>query len=253
MRYLITCFFLLTLFGFTYIRKDFSDQTKTAVIYINYPEHSVKATILNDQKKIKTKDYCTYYWYASHDIKQTVGGYDGKLLHNQYTVYYADRNLKEQGNFNRGLKTGTWNTWFPSGKLKEHIHYQNGLRQGLYELYDTTGHLVYKAHYQNDLLNGKTISYTNDTSTCISMYKKGKVISPAQKQKISTNKLKKPQVSDNASQDTTAAKPKSSILNKKIDTKTKKGSTNDSISDLKKNKLDSISPKKKKRNNVPVK
>src|ERR1041385_2738163 len=80
--------------------KDFSEeQSKTYIVYINYRDYSVHASVLFDNGKVHPKIGYTYYWYSDNDIKATDGGFDGKLLHGEYKSFYLDKNLKEQGNF----------------------------------------------------------------------------------------------------------------------------------------------------------
>ena len=41
-------------------------------------------------------------------ILVTQGGYNGRLLNGDFRVFYPNKNLKENGNYQFGLKEGTW-------------------------------------------------------------------------------------------------------------------------------------------------
>jgi hypothetical protein len=67
-----------------------------------------------------------YYWYSAGAIHSTQGGFSGKLLNGQYTEYYPDRNLKEQGNFKKGVKDGLWHSWNADGTLSATVTWRRG-------------------------------------------------------------------------------------------------------------------------------
>jgi hypothetical protein len=75
----------------------------------------------------KPKQNLTYYWYSANTIQATQGGFSGKLLDGAYTELYLNKGLKEQGNFNKGLKTGSWKQWDEDGKLKQVTEWKNGV------------------------------------------------------------------------------------------------------------------------------
>jgi hypothetical protein len=68
-----------------------------------------------------------YYWYSANQVHFTQGGYSGQLLNGVYTEYYQNKNLKQQGMFNRGLKDGVWKMWNKDGTLKEVVNWQEGI------------------------------------------------------------------------------------------------------------------------------
>ena len=67
------------------------------------------------EPKIRNDRY--YFWYLNKVIHSTQGGYSGQLLNGHYISFYPDKNLKEEGDFKRGLKDGTWKTWNKKGDL----------------------------------------------------------------------------------------------------------------------------------------
>jgi hypothetical protein len=68
-----------------------------------------------------------YYWYSSNGIHVSQGGYSGKLLNGIYNEFYPNKNLKEQGNFKKGLKDGTWKDWNEDGTLIQVCDWRNGV------------------------------------------------------------------------------------------------------------------------------
>ena len=224
---MIRILFFALLFSFssfsTNSGKEFSEeQSKTYIVYINYSDYSVHASVLFDSRKIHPKIGYNYYWYSDNDIKQTDGGFDGKLLHGEYKSFYLYKNLKEQGNFSYGLKQGLWKTWYDNGKIHELIHYKNSLEHGSYEKYDESGNLISKSNFKNGTRNGKMFFYQNGKIDSIVNYKNGKVISSACAKKSgrvtdkSKSSIKKKADSTNLAQDTIAKNPKSSFSVKKI-------------------------------------
>ena len=68
-----------------------------------------------------------YYWYDANQIHMTQGGFSGKLLDGLYAAYYRNKNLEEQGNFKKGLKTGIWKKWRADGSLESTTQWNHGL------------------------------------------------------------------------------------------------------------------------------
>ena len=75
----------------------------------------------------KTKDDRFYFWYNSNAIQSTQGGFTGQLLNGHYTAFYADKRLKEEGDFKKGLKQGVWKTWNEKGALTSSVTWDDGL------------------------------------------------------------------------------------------------------------------------------
>jgi antitoxin component YwqK of YwqJK toxin-antitoxin module len=68
-----------------------------------------------------------YYWYSANAIHSTQGGFSGQLLNGRYTEYYLNKNLKEQGFFKKGLKSGIWKTWNEDGIIKQTSNWKLGV------------------------------------------------------------------------------------------------------------------------------
>ncbi len=164
--------FLLLFIIFSNVSFAQTKQNPISSIYIIYPDYTVKADVLSEQKKIVLNENLTYYWYSSNKIIETKGGFDGKVLNGNYTAYYLSKNLKEKGTFKNGLKTSKWTSWFTSGKISEITNWKKGVKDGVYKKYNEFGDLIEESNYKNGELNGTKI-----------VYEKGKVVSNKNYQK----------------------------------------------------------------------
>jgi hypothetical protein len=201
-------------------------EQKTFTVYINYDSYSIRAEVLKDPVNIHPHEGCTYYWYSSNDIRSTENGFDGKLLHGEYRSFYRDLNLKEQGAFSKGLKTGIWKTWFPGGKIHEIIQYKDGNKNGVMQTFSETGYLESETDYKNGKINGKEVLYKEGKQDTILKYKNGQPV--AKKNKIKHHRpalhqrilLHRQKTNDTMPvkhpKDTTAKKPKSSKPPEKV-------------------------------------
>jgi hypothetical protein len=154
----------------------------TSLVCINSPDSSVKAFTLNEGTRTKTKEGCIYYWYGNNSIHSTENGFSGRLLHGKYTSFYPDHNLRSQGMFDHGLKTGTWITWYPTGLVHETFHYSRGKLSGAYEVYDPSGKLLTRIYYRNGARHGKTTFFSQEKPDSAILYKKGQIV-PEKKQR----------------------------------------------------------------------
>ncbi|CAN5882498.1 hypothetical protein BH11BAC7_BH11BAC7_16650 [soil metagenome] len=254
-KYMLTCLFVAGLFLQS---RNYPVKSDTYMVYINYENYSVRANVLYDSKKVKTKMGRMYYWYINDDIKNTDGSFDGKLLHGEYKSFFRDMGLREQGSFNYGLKSGVWRSWFENGKIHEIINYQKGKEHGTQELYNEQGEIVSKIHYKNGMRQGKSIVYKNGKNDTVIIYKNGKAQLPNPDKihsKSEKNNLKDTTESQNkkshAVKDTTAVNPKSSNKFRKIFNKQKKSNpgkkpaVEKETEPIKKNKPSSVTPVKK--------
>ena len=108
--------------------------------------------------------------------------YDGfqhnkEIKHGSFVALYLDGALKENGQYENGLKNGLWNEYYPSGKIFSSIdfidgnglytsyynqkntityevgYYINEKRNGLWSEYDVNGQLIRRYYYNDDILN----------------------------------------------------------------------------------------------------
>ena len=87
----------------------------------------IRADIVPYKSDPKIKNDRYYFWYLNKVIHSTQGGYSGQLLNGHYISYYPDKNLKEEGDFKRGLKDGTWKTWNQKGDLTSVVTWDEGM------------------------------------------------------------------------------------------------------------------------------
>jgi hypothetical protein len=100
-------------YGLDKVRLTLSDQTIIAEL------DPVTSTI-------SAKSNLHYFWYSANAIHETQGGYSGRLLNGKYSAFYLNKNLKEQGNFKKGLKNGVWRSWNGDGSLIAATNWKRG-------------------------------------------------------------------------------------------------------------------------------
>ena len=163
--------------GQSYIRDQYQDK-----VTLTLSDQKVTAQVDGDHK-VKPKADKLYHWYSAGQIRVTQGGYSGKLLHGGYSAFFLNKNLKEKGQFKKGLKTGTWSSWYENGNLSEQNTWKSGAKTGTFSEYDENGSLKRAGEYKNGLLEGQVLSYTGKDSVQESYYKGGKLQAAKQKAK----------------------------------------------------------------------
>ena len=178
MKQLICNFLKLFITGIflsgTVSAQSYVDGYLTHAITVHYPGHTIKAHV-KPAEHVSLSNDKWYYWFSGNLINSTQGGYSGKLLNGDYQDYYMNKNLKEAGLFDKGLKNGNWKSWMENGILTNQYYFKEGKKDGLYLKYDSTGRISEKGYYANDLLSGKQETVTAD-STRVIYYKDGKII-----------------------------------------------------------------------------
>ncbi|OEK07851.1 hypothetical protein A8C32_15325 [Flavivirga aquatica] len=106
-----------------------------------------------------------YYWFKSGEIHQSLSAAGGFVLHKKYSKYYRSNQLAEQGEFNYGLKTGTWKTWHNNGKLKFIEEWKQGYKNGEFIAFDSLGNQTSTGSYNNNLKNGYWIDFIKKDTT----------------------------------------------------------------------------------------
>ncbi|WP_199140359.1 toxin-antitoxin system YwqK family antitoxin [Pedobacter sp. ASV12] len=146
---------------------------------ISYDDHKVVFQAQPDNEELRfTEADKKYYWFSHNQIKATQGGFSGKLLHGLYSDFYLNSNLKEQGYFRLGLKTGEWKSWTEEGVLVERTNYSNGELNGRFYKYDKQGNLLEEGTYKQGKVNGRLRRYISADSVSITNYRSG-VLQPA--------------------------------------------------------------------------
>ena len=124
MKKLLPLIFLLVL-GKAYAQRPFAyDDTKVTIADTG---QTVQAEILPSKSDPKILNDRYYFWYIPNAIHSTQGGFNGQLLNGNYAAYYPDKNLKEQGDYKKGLKDGIWKTWNRKGDLTSVVNWNNGV------------------------------------------------------------------------------------------------------------------------------
>lgn len=119
-------------------------------VRVGTPDGFVYTELKPADVAIFTNDASMYSWYDKGRINSSQGSYSGKLLHGQYLAYYeANKQLKEQGNYQYGLKTGKWLVWRSNGFLKESQHWYKGQKSGKTLVFDSLGHLQQKIRFKD--------------------------------------------------------------------------------------------------------
>lgn len=123
-------------------------------VILNKGEYIVYAEIAQGRVSDEVSDDVFYYWYSANEIKRTQGGYDGKLLHGKYTEFYSNKDLKAQGKFSHGVKTGQWKMWHANGNLREIQFWSSKGRRAKFESFDENGNLIRSGKYRYERLHG---------------------------------------------------------------------------------------------------
>lgn len=122
-------------------------------VRITLSDKTIAAELTANARDFTPKTDKTYYWYGSNAIHATQAGYSGRLLNGQYTEYYLNKNLKVQGNFKEGLKTGVWKKWDQDGRLTETAEWRKGLLDGDATTY-AANDSVRVMHYRDGKIRG---------------------------------------------------------------------------------------------------
>jgi antitoxin component YwqK of YwqJK toxin-antitoxin module len=95
-------------------------------IRINESDKTVVAGVVRFDGGPRLKPDLFYYWYSANAIHSTQGGFSGLLLNGPYSEYYLNKNLKAQGAFKKGLKSGIWKSWNEDGTANSVSTWEKG-------------------------------------------------------------------------------------------------------------------------------
>lgn len=118
----------------------------------------------------------TYYWFDQGQLHQSQGGFHGRLVEGELVARSRENGLIRKGNFEHGLKQGTWLDWYANGTVKSKVFWENSQRQGRFFEYTPEGKLAVKGTYKNNQLHGLWIAYHNDKIVNKVRYKKGVLV-----------------------------------------------------------------------------
>lgn len=89
-----------------------------------------------------------YHWVRSQNMMVTRGGVGGAVLDGSFSAFHPNGQLREQGEFRRGLKHGEWRTWDRTGRSMVSAQWHKGLRHGLEIHYAADGSIAGRSHYK---------------------------------------------------------------------------------------------------------
>lgn len=128
------------------------NKTAVSQVVINLDNTTLKAQLAPASLTIKPRANKTYYWYKSNSIQSSEEGIGGTLLNGSYRVFDLEKNLLEQGQFKKGLKSGQWKNWYEDGTLKSKVCYKRGEQNGRYAYYDRNGNVTEQGKVSKSVL-----------------------------------------------------------------------------------------------------
>jgi antitoxin component YwqK of YwqJK toxin-antitoxin module len=173
-KFFINLLCALCLFIGTAQAQSYVEGYLTHKVTVHYPDHTVIAHV-KPVANLSLDVNKMYHWFGANQINITQGGYHGKPLNGSYEDFYNNKNLRESGEFEKGLKVGEWKSWTDNGILKAQYQYSSGQKNGSYIKYDSAGKIAERGSFQHDQLNGKQEILSTDSVSTV-YYKQGKVI-----------------------------------------------------------------------------
>ena len=160
MRFILPIILLITCLPVSGQIKNMND---TREIIIQSSDSIIKFEILTENpKKQNPNDNIRYFWYHNNQLASNYGGFTGNLLHGNYELLYEGR-LITSGQFEYGLKSGTWYNWSNKGKVRNKIEYKKGIKDGHFIMTDKKS-IKITGKYRKGKLHGK-VKYVGDDST----------------------------------------------------------------------------------------
>ena len=141
-------------------------------------------------RKPQVHESSYYYWFRGDTVLVTRNGFDGKLLHGEYRSFYPNKNLKESGRFEYGLKTREWKSWFSNGELQSVTIWRSGKKEGQFQEFSSDGQKQRSGQYKEDKLSGYISAYSGDSVAKKLFYRDGKPI--VEKDKSDSTKKRSP-------------------------------------------------------------
>ena len=128
--------------------------TKKQVKIINNDTIILAELLVNSIPVENINNYKRYYWCDKNEIKSNIGGFHGRLLHGKFELFKSN-NLVQLGQFNNGLKDGTWKSWRADGGYIEVIGWEDGLLEGESTKYHLNGNIKSIYNYEKGKKNGE--------------------------------------------------------------------------------------------------
>lgn len=153
MKHLLYFFFMLA--AIPAISQEIEWAPLTREVQINTSDSLIKARIMINPTDFKVVDEYHYYWHSKGQINKNMGGYTGDILHGTYLVLDSEKRMITQGQFNEGLKDGTWKRWFSNGNLRSIENWKDSRLNGEFKTYSAEGELLSIENYKNGIVVNK--------------------------------------------------------------------------------------------------
>ncbi|WP_407427529.1 toxin-antitoxin system YwqK family antitoxin [Arcticibacter sp.] len=138
-------------------------------------DRSITAYVFPVRREPAIDPDVTYYWFKAGTIHHTQGGYSGRLLNGHFSSFYLTKNLKEEGDFTNGVKSGLWRNWRENGILERTAYYRNGLENGRFFTYDDSGVVKQTGRMKDGKFHGNVKTYVSQDSVTTVYYRNGAV------------------------------------------------------------------------------
>ncbi|PRY48082.1 hypothetical protein B0I27_11616 [Arcticibacter pallidicorallinus] len=138
-------------------------------------DRSITAYVLPVRREPTIDSDVTYYWFKAGKIYHTQGGYSGRLLNGHFSSFYLTKNLKEEGDFKKGIKSGLWRSWRESGILEKAAYYRKGQENGRFFTYDDSGVVKQIGRMKGGKFHGNVKTYVSQDSVTDVYYRNGAV------------------------------------------------------------------------------
>jgi antitoxin component YwqK of YwqJK toxin-antitoxin module len=129
--------------------------------FVNTDSSSIEGYLAPQKKQVNTSSKKMYSWFAGGKINHTQGAYKDRLLNGIYIASYPNKQLKEKGKYENGLKVGYWLYWDSYGKLEKENHFYKGWLSGFQTSYDSLGMAKNRVYYHKSKKNGKAQNFQN--------------------------------------------------------------------------------------------
>lgn len=146
-------------------------------------QDDVKMVFRYGDIKISPKENVMYYWTKYRKVHHTKGGYAGQLLDGKYEEFFISGQLKVNGTFKKGAKTGIWKSWYENGMTEEVVHWTKGVQHGHYVFYYDNGATKEEGHFKNGKKHGVVHQYDKEGEKSRIRFKNGTQVDRTYKEK----------------------------------------------------------------------
>jgi antitoxin component YwqK of YwqJK toxin-antitoxin module len=166
----------LYFFLFPSCKTIFDPDYASSVSVINKGDSSIRFSLIDPNRRVKSKSKSEYFWFRSGKIRRTEGEFGGKLLNGEYELFGPDSELFQKGQFRKGMKKGTWKSWHPNGALAEIEKYRQGKKSGKVNSFEPGGKLRLSTRYSHGKKSGREKEFKNGIKSALRKYKDGDLV-----------------------------------------------------------------------------